>query len=170
MGSKGYTGDLEGCRMPRPTAIIRDPNQEQQVQEWIKAILGEWPEDLGYAEALKDGVILCRLMNVLSPGSVARINTKGAGFKLMENIVAFQSAMAQYGVDKVDIRWTSSKPVTCLKGRIWVRSLILSSHWIERLANTLSGQDPNSTSRLPVIYTVSALIKTTFNPTGVSSV
>merc|ERR1711890_9070 len=107
MGSKGYTGDLEGCRMPRPTAIIRDPNQEQQVQEWIKAILGEWPEDLGYAEALKDGVILCRLMNVLSPGSVARINTKGAGFKLMENIVAFQSAMAQYGVDKVDIFQTS---------------------------------------------------------------
>ena len=31
-----------------------------------------------------------RLMNTLCPGSIKKINTSGAGFKLMENIVVLQ--------------------------------------------------------------------------------
>ena len=92
--------------------IARDPDQEEQVQLWLQvtviqegghlgsqAVLGDWPEGRSYAEVLQDGVLLCRsdqtvmstgwprLMNVLSPGSVTKINTSGAAFKLMENIV-----------------------------------------------------------------------------------
>lgn len=61
--------------------------QEIEVQKWIEAVLNEpFPHGKPYEEALKDGVILCKLMNTLSPGSVPKINTSGANFKLMENI------------------------------------------------------------------------------------
>jgi hypothetical protein len=44
-----------------------------------------------------------RLMNKLMPGSVAKINTSGTSFKLMENINAFQNAAKRYGVPEVDV-------------------------------------------------------------------
>jgi muscular protein 20 (fragment) len=42
-------------------------------------------------------------MNKLSPGSCKKINTSGAGFKLMENINAFNAAARKYGVPEEDI-------------------------------------------------------------------
>ena len=39
-----------------------------------------------YEDALRDGQILCQLINKLSPGAVPKINSSGAQFKLMENI------------------------------------------------------------------------------------
>ena len=59
--------------------------QELEAQKWIEAVLNE-PFPLPYEEALKDGVILCKLMNTLSPGAITKINMSGASFKLMENI------------------------------------------------------------------------------------
>ena len=46
---------------------------------------------------------LYRLMNKLLPGSVTRINTQGAQFKLMENINAFQTAAKRFGVPEMDV-------------------------------------------------------------------
>jgi len=53
-------------------------------------------------EALKDGVILCKLMNVLRPGSVKKINTSKMAFKQMENIGWFLDGCQTLGVAKVD--------------------------------------------------------------------
>ena len=39
--------------------------------------------------------MLCRLMNTLCPGAIKKINTSGAGFKLMENIVVLQVVAKQ---------------------------------------------------------------------------
>ena len=65
----------------------RNSQQELEVQKWIEAVLNEpFPKGLPYEEALKDGVILCQLMNALAPGAIAKINTSGANFKLMENV------------------------------------------------------------------------------------
>ena len=61
--------------------------QEAEIQKWIEAVLNEpFPEGKPYEDALKDGVILCKLMNILSPGSISKIHTTGANFKLMENV------------------------------------------------------------------------------------
>merc|ERR1711872_141402 len=93
--------------MPRPVAIKRDAGQEEAVKQWIKAVLGEWPEDLLYEDALKNGIILCRFMNKLSDGSVKKIYTTGSNFKMMENITSLHAAFLVYGVDQVDIFQTN---------------------------------------------------------------
>ena len=66
-------------------ASKRDAGQEREAQEWIETIVGE-KFQVPYEDALRDGQILCQLINKLSPGAVPKINSSGAQFKLMENI------------------------------------------------------------------------------------
>lgn len=101
-----YSGILEDLQKPRyPTskqqyvrilrftyhfaqlAGKRNPEQEKEAQEWIESILGKkFPPGEAFEDVLKDGQVLCHLMNKLSPGSVPKINTTGGQFKMMENI------------------------------------------------------------------------------------
>lgn len=64
----------------------RNKEQEAEVLEWIEAVLGEKLPKGDYEDILKDGVILCQLINKLAPGSVKKIQTKGTNFQLMENV------------------------------------------------------------------------------------
>ncbi|KAL7013609.1 hypothetical protein ACKWTF_015490 [Chironomus riparius] len=82
----------------------RNAEQEQEAQEWIETVLGaKFPPGETYESALKDGIILCKLMNKIKPGSVPKINTSGASFKMMENINVFQKAIKEYGVADLDV-------------------------------------------------------------------
>ncbi|KAG8038569.1 hypothetical protein G9C98_006265 [Cotesia typhae] len=86
----------------------RDPQQEKEAQEWIEAILGKkFPAGEAYEDVLRDGQVLCELMNKLVPGAIPKINSSGGQFKLMENINNFQKAMKEYGVHDVDVFQTS---------------------------------------------------------------
>lgn len=62
----------------------------------------KFPPGESYEDALKDGIILCKLMNKIVPGSVPKVNTTGGQFKMMENINMFQKAMMAYGVPDID--------------------------------------------------------------------
>lgn len=65
----------------------RNPEQEREAQEWIESILGKkFPPGETFEEVLKDGQVLCHVMNKLSPGAVPKINSAGGQFKMMENI------------------------------------------------------------------------------------
>lgn len=55
------------------------------------------------AEALKDGSILCKLMNAVKPDSVKKINMSKMAFKQMDNIRQFLAAAELYGVKKTDL-------------------------------------------------------------------
>ncbi|XP_019646992.1 PREDICTED: myophilin-like [Branchiostoma belcheri] len=82
----------------------RDPQKEAEAQAWIEELIGEkFPEGVAYEDALKDGVILCKLINVLVPGSVKRINAQKMPFKQMENIGNFLTAVQGYGVPASDL-------------------------------------------------------------------
>lgn len=50
-------------------------------------------------EKLKDGVILCQLMNKIKPGSIKKINKSKMPFLQMENIGFFNNAMREYRVE-----------------------------------------------------------------------
>lgn len=68
-------------------ASKRNPEQEREVQEWIETVLGaKFPPGEQFEDVLKDGTVLCQLINKLKPGSVNKINTSGGQFKMMENI------------------------------------------------------------------------------------
>ena len=65
---------------------------------WVEAITGA-PLAGGFPEGLKDGTVLCALMNAIQPGSIARVNPAPTmPFKKMENITASIKAMRAFGL------------------------------------------------------------------------
>lgn len=65
----------------------RDPEQEREAQAWIEQVIGErFPPGVRYEDALRDGIILCKLMNRLSPGIISKINVSGGDYKMMDNL------------------------------------------------------------------------------------
>ena len=101
--NKSFTFSLNFCNFFKfQIASKRDAEQEREAQNWIETILGEKFKE-SYEDSLRDGQILCHLINKLAPGSVNKINTTGAQFKLMENIQKFQKACIAYGVNEVDV-------------------------------------------------------------------
>jgi transgelin len=82
----------------------RDTGKDKEAQDWMEAILGaKFPPGESYEDALKDGIILCKLINKIAPNSVPKINTTGGQFKMMENINMFQKALKSYGVPDLDV-------------------------------------------------------------------
>lgn len=65
----------------------RDPEQERQTLEWIETVLGKkfHPKDR-YDDIIRDGQVLCEVMNTLSPGAIRKVHSTGVEFKMMENI------------------------------------------------------------------------------------
>lgn len=51
-----------------------------------------------FFEVLKDGVLLCKLVNCIEAGSVRKINESKMAFKCMENISAFLACAQKFGV------------------------------------------------------------------------
>ncbi|KAF8784309.1 muscle-specific protein 20-like [Argiope bruennichi] len=100
-----YRGPAYGlsAQIANKIAAKRDKQLEAEVLEWIQEILGEPLPNGSYEEILRDGIILCKLMNQLSPGIIKKINTSGGQFKMMENINKFQEAAKKYGVAEIDV-------------------------------------------------------------------
>ncbi|KAF7282906.1 muscle-specific protein 20 [Rhynchophorus ferrugineus] len=85
----------------------RNKELEGEVLNWIAAVLGEPLPKGEFEDILKDGVILCNLINKLAPNSVKKIATRGTNFQLMENIQRFQAAIKAYGVPQEEIFQTA---------------------------------------------------------------
>ncbi|XP_076057902.1 muscle-specific protein 20 [Oratosquilla oratoria] len=85
----------------------RNKELEAEVAAWIEAVMGEKLPPGNLDDVLKDGVVLCHLMNKIQPNSVKKIQTSGGSFKLMENIQRFQEAVKKYGVPHEEIFQTA---------------------------------------------------------------
>ena len=46
-----------------------DPAMADEARDWIEACLGETLPDEDLMDTLKDGTVLCELLNIVSPGS-----------------------------------------------------------------------------------------------------
>ncbi|CAF0926200.1 unnamed protein product [Adineta steineri] len=83
-------------------AAKRDTELDNEVQTWIESVIGEKFPNGSYEDALRNGVILCKLMNKLQPNAIPKYSKDGVGFQSRENISLFQNAARAYGlVDSV---------------------------------------------------------------------
>ncbi|NWU58933.1 TAGL2 protein, partial [Dromas ardeola] len=88
-----------------------DPELEQILVRWILAQCGgdvaqPAPGRDGFQQWLKDGTVLCRLINSLHPrgqSPVAKIQASAMAFKQMEQISQFLQAAERYGIAATDI-------------------------------------------------------------------
>ncbi|XP_051538211.1 transgelin-3-like [Myxocyprinus asiaticus] len=87
-----------------------DPELEERLVQWIIAQCGDsvgkpQPGKQGFQQWLKDGCILCELINSLYKDSkpVKKIASSGMAFKQMEQISQFLGAAERYGVTKSDM-------------------------------------------------------------------
>lgn len=85
----------------------RNKEQEAEVLNWIYEVLGEKVPSGQYEDVLKDGIVLCKLINKIAPGSVKKIQERGTNFQLMENVQRFQAAIKKYGVPEEEIFQTA---------------------------------------------------------------
>ncbi|XP_048783581.1 calponin-2 isoform X2 [Lagopus muta] len=86
----------------RKLAQKYDPQKEAELRTWIESVTGR---QIGadFQKGLKDGVILCELMNKLQPNSVRKINCSALNWHQLENLSNFIKAMASYGMNPVDL-------------------------------------------------------------------
>ncbi|XP_010892481.1 calponin-2 [Esox lucius] len=79
-----------------------DPQREEELRVWIEDVTGcVIGED--FQKGLKNGVILCELINKLQPGSVKKINKSSMNWHQLENITNFIKAIQTYGLKPHDI-------------------------------------------------------------------
>ncbi|OWA50784.1 putative Myophilin [Hypsibius exemplaris] len=81
----------------------RDPHEEIAALQWIYSILREPLPNAQFDELLKDGQVLCRLMQRIEPSLIRKINTGGGPIKLMENHGIFTDACRALGVRQSDL-------------------------------------------------------------------
>lgn len=78
-----------------------DPELERDVCDWISKVTGETRDsEMTVCEWLRDGVILCNLVNKIHPGQIPKISHMKAPFKKMENITHFTDAARTFGVNE----------------------------------------------------------------------
>merc|ERR1719464_477293 len=93
---------------PSPVDLHRGPtisagSLEEDVTTWIELVSGEEHGGHAFSEWLKDGQVLCKTANKISPGVVPRINTSSTPFKEMENITNFIQACRKLGVREENV-------------------------------------------------------------------
>lgn len=74
-----------------------DPIAEALAQHWIEQVTGHVFRKQ-FAEELKDGVVLCRLINEIKPSSVPKIYEGPKAYQQMDNISNFLKAIKKLGV------------------------------------------------------------------------
>ena len=86
-----------------------DPEEAKKCLNWINQVtsagldLCKCKTDDEFAEQLKDGQALCKLINAIAPGSVKKINTMKMPFKQRENIELYLKGAADYGLKEQDL-------------------------------------------------------------------
>ena len=83
--------------LAQKAAAKYDVGAEREAQQWIESLTHQrFPST--FAASLKNGQLLCQLINAIKPGTIARIESSNMPFKQMENISAYLRACRTLGV------------------------------------------------------------------------
>ena len=100
--AEAEAGEARLAKCVWPPSGMNDP--EEQAAWWVGAVTGrEQPEGSSLQAWLKDGVVLCELINTISPGSAAKPSTSEMPFRQMGNIATYAKAARLYGVPEPDM-------------------------------------------------------------------
>ncbi|EFA85252.1 hypothetical protein PPL_02252 [Heterostelium album PN500] len=77
-------------------------SRSAECRKWIEQIVGE-EIDKDMHVALKDGVVLCKLANIIFPNIIPRYNKSQITFKLIENINSFIAVVKRLGINEHQI-------------------------------------------------------------------
>mgnify|MGYP002635946148 CR=1 FL=1 len=98
-GEVHYGMDKE---LAEKAAAKYDPALEAASKTWIEQVTGEKLGEMSLQQELKNGVVLCQLVNSISPGICPKPSTAKMPFKQMENISNYLEACDKLGVGKHD--------------------------------------------------------------------
>ncbi|OXA50648.1 muscle-specific protein 20 [Folsomia candida] len=90
-------------KSPWKISGIRDPDEEAEAAAWVQQVVGEQFPPVPYEDILRNGIVLCKLINRLQPGIIKKVNTSGGDYKFIDNIQQFLKAAADYGVPVGDL-------------------------------------------------------------------
>ena len=79
-----------------------DPALEAKAAQWIQGVTGVSFNATPFGDMLKDGVVLCNMLNTIKPGTVPKPSTSSMPFKQMENVSAFLKGCRALGVGAHD--------------------------------------------------------------------
>ncbi|KAJ8278673.1 hypothetical protein COCON_G00057390 [Conger conger] len=79
-----------------------DHQKEEELRTWIEDVTG-CPIGDDFQKGLKNGVILCQLINKLQPGSVKKVSQSSQNWHQLENVSNFIKAITSYGLKPHDI-------------------------------------------------------------------
>jgi len=83
-----------------------DPTKLAQAQAWMEALSGLRANGAPFHDYLKDGIVLCKALNAISPGSIKSINHSKMPFPQMENIAAYLAVCKGWGMKSSDLFMT----------------------------------------------------------------
>ncbi|XP_072019136.1 myophilin-like isoform X5 [Amphiura filiformis] len=81
----------------------RDPEVEDRCRQFIEHLTGEKVTSAKFEDDLKNGVVICKLINALHPGGVPKIETSNMPFKQRVNIENFIEACKAYGLKEQEV-------------------------------------------------------------------
>ncbi|CAK8677748.1 calponin-1-like [Clavelina lepadiformis] len=118
------------------------PDDENVVVAWMESILDERPPECGrkaFQAWLKDGIILCRLMDEIESGACKKYHDPITGanaamrkIREMENISLFLKAVTEYGVSKTDLFQTVDLYENQNMAQVLTTLMQLSSHSMKK--------------------------------------
>ncbi|KAH7910459.1 hypothetical protein BJ138DRAFT_1152815 [Hygrophoropsis aurantiaca] len=115
---------------------------------------GEERERRLFCEALRDGVVLCQLMNKYRPGTIARIDHREDGFKRTSNVTKFLAASSTQGVLSDDLFYRddlieSTPDTLCRVARTIIALLKTFEKPLVDRTKVISGQGKKTTNPGP---------------------
>jgi len=78
-----------------------DTEREDKVMDWIEGVTGEHMSS--FYDDLKDGQILCKLVNCFRPNMIKRINTRDTPLSHRDNIQMYLSCLQRMGISTNDL-------------------------------------------------------------------
>ncbi len=76
-----------------------NPQRTAEVMHWIQAVTNQrFHDPNNVQESLKDGQVLCQLINVIRPGTIKKINDGKLSYLCMENLHVFSKACVTLGL------------------------------------------------------------------------